>query len=113
MIENAVWGSAEDDTLASVACAAAKLALEYDAQAIVAEGNLDSAMRLSQFRPCIDVFYGVEDRADARILSLAWGIQPVHGHYAEALAVATEKLGLEAGSKVLKVTKDGVSVVVL
>ena len=113
MIENAVWGSAEDDTLASVACAAAKMALEYDAQAIVAEGNLDLAMRLSQFRPCIDVFYGVEDRADARILSLAWGIQPVHGHYAEALAVATEKLGLEAGSKVLKVTKDGVSVVVL
>ena len=113
MIENAVWGSAEDDTLASVACAAAKMALEYDAQAIVAEGNLDLAMRLSQFRPCIDVFYGVEDRADARILSLAWGIQPVHGHYAEALAVATEKLGLEAGAKVLKVTKDGVSVVVL
>ena len=113
MIENAVWGSAEDDTLASVACAAAKMALEYDAQAIVAEGNLDLAMRLSQFRPCIDVFYGVEDRADARILSLAWGIQPVHGHYAEALAVATEKLGLEAGAKVLKVTKDGVSVVIL
>ena len=113
MIENAVWGSAEDDTLASVACAAAKMALEYDLAAIVAEGNLDLAMRLSQFRPCVDVFYGVEDRADARILSLAWGIQPVHGHYAEALATATEKLGLEAGSKVLKVTKDGVSVVVL
>ena len=113
MIENAIWGSAEDDVLASVACAAAKMALEYDAEAIVAEGDLDLAMRLSQFRPCVDVFYGVEERKDARILALAWGIQPVHGHYAEALAVATEKLGLAAGSKVLKVTKDGVSVVVL
>ena len=113
MIERGVWGSAEDDVLASIGCAAAKMALEYDAEAIVAEGDVALAMRLSQFRPCIDVFYAVEERRDARTLALAWGIQPVHGHYAEALAVAKEKLGLEAGSKVLKVTKDGVSVVVL
>ena len=113
MIENAIWGSEEGDTLASVACAAAKMALEYDAEAIVAEGNVEFAMKISAFRPCLDVFYAVADRADARILSLAWGIQAVHGDINTAMAVATEKAQLEKGSKVLKVTKDGVSVVVL
>ena len=113
MIENAIWGSQEGDDLASVACAAAKMALEYDAEAIVAEGSVEFAMKLSAFRPCVDVFYGVETRAEARLLSLAWGIQAVHGNVDAALAAATEKLGLEQGSKVLKVTANGVSVVVL
>ena len=113
MIENAIWGSEEGDTLASVACAAAKMALEYDAEAIVAEGSVEFAMKISAFRPCLDVFYAVADRADARILSLAWGIQAVHGDLNTAMAVATEKAQLSKGSKVLKVTKDGVSVVVL
>ena len=113
MIENAIWGSQEGDDLASVACAAAKMALEYDAEAIVAEGSVEFAMKLSAFRPCVDVFYGVETRAEARLLSLAWGIQAVHGNADAALAAAASKLQLEKGSKVLKVTANGVSVVVL
>ena len=113
MIERAIWGSSEDDALASIACAAAKMALEYDAEAIVAEGNVELAMKISAFRPCLDVFYAVKDRADARTLSLAWGVQAVHGKYADALAKATEACELSKGSKVLKVTKNGVSVVVL
>ena len=113
MIENAIWGSEEGNTLASVACAAAKMALEYDAEAIVAEGSVEFAMQISAFRPCLDVFYAVSDRADARTLALAWGIQAVHGDLNTAMAVATEKAQLEKGSKVLKVTAEGVSVVVL
>jgi pyruvate kinase len=113
MIENAIWGSEEGDTLASIACAAAKMALEYDAEAIVAEGSVEFAMKISAFRPCLDVFYAVADRADARTLALAWGIQAVHGDLNTAMAVATEKAQLEKGSKVLKVTAEGVSVVVL
>ena len=113
MIENAIWGSEEGDDQASIALAAAKMALEYDAEAIVAEGSVEFANKISAFRPCLDVFYGVETRAEARLLSLAWGIQAVHGNVDAALAVATEKLGLEKGSKVLKVTANGVSVVVL
>ena len=113
MIENAIWASAEDDNEASLALAAAKMALEYDAEAIVAEGSVEFANKISAFRPCLDVFYGVETRAEARLLALAWGIQAVHGNVDTALAVATEKLGLEKGSKVLKVTANGVSVVVL
>ena len=113
MIENAIWGSQEDNSSASIACAAAKMALEYDAQAIIAEGSVEFANQISAFRPCLDVFYGVQTRAEARLLSLAWGIQAVHGDIDAALAVATSKLGLEAGSKVLKVTANGVSVVVL
>jgi pyruvate kinase len=89
------------------------MALEYDAEAIVAEGSVEFANKISAFRPCLDVFYGVETRAEARLLALAWGIQAVHGNVDAALAVATEKLGLEKGSKVLKVTTSGVSVVVL
>ena len=113
MIENAIWGSQEDNSSASIACAAAKMALEYDAQAIIAEGSVEFANQISAFRPCLDVFYGVQTRAEARLLSLAWGIQAVHGNVDAALAVAVEKLGLEKGSKVLKVTSNGVSVVVL
>ena len=89
------------------------MALEYDAQAIIAEGSVEFANQISAFRPCLDVFYGVQTRAEARLLSLAWGIQAVHGDIDAALAVATSKLGLEAGSKVLKVTANGVSVVIL
>ena len=113
MIENAIWGSTDDDDLASIACAAAKMALEFDAQAIVAEGTVQFANQISAFRPCVDVFYGVETRADARVLSLAWGIQAVHGDVNKALEVAVSKLGLEKGAKVLKVTNQGVSVIVL
>ena len=113
MIENAIWGSTDDDDLASIACAAAKMALEFDAQAIVAEGTVEFANQISAFRPCVDVFYGVETRADARVLSLAWGIQAVHGDVNKALEVAVSKLGLEKGAKVLKVTSQGVSVIVL
>ena len=113
MIENAIWGSAEGDNEASIALAVAKMALEYDAEAIVAEGSVEFANKISAFRPCLDVFYGVETRAEARLLALAWGIQAVHGDLNKALEVATEKAQLEKGSKVLKVTKDGVSVVVL
>ena len=113
MIERGVYGSSEDDVLASIGCAAAKMALDYDAEAIVAEGDIELAMNISRFRPCLDVFYAVSDRRDARTLSLAWGIQPVHGTYEDALKVAVEKAELTKGSKVLKVTAEGVSVVVL
>ena len=113
MIENAIFGSAEDNTEASIACAAAKMALEYDALAIVAEGSVEFAMQISAFRPCLDVFYGVKDRDDARTLSLAWGVQPVVGGINEAISAAKSALELEKGSKVLKVTAEGVSVVVL
>lgn len=110
MIENAIYGSSEDDDASSVACATAKMALEYDAQAIVAEGDVDFACKLSAFRPCLDVFYGVSSNDDARTLSLAWGIQPVVGDLKVALDAAVKALELENGSKVLVVTKDGVTV---
>ena len=113
MIENAIWGSADDDDLASVACAAAKMALEFDASAIVAEGSVEFANQISAFRPCVDVFYGVETRAEARLLSLTWGVNAVHGDVNRALEVAVSKLDLEKSSKVLKVTSKGVSVIVL
>lgn len=113
MIENAIWASEEGDVEASLACAVAKMALEYDAEAIVAEGSVEFANKISAFRPCLDVFYGVQTRAEARLLALAWGIQAVHGNVEDALKVAVEKAKLEKGSKVLKLTANGVSVVVL
>jgi pyruvate kinase len=113
MIENVVYGKEDKNEGDAIGLAAATLAATFEIPAIVAEGDVEFAMKISQFRPCLDVFYGVQTRAEARLLSLAWGIQAVHGDIDAALAVATSKLGLEAGSKVLKVTANGVSVVVL
>jgi pyruvate kinase len=65
-------------------------------------------MKISQFRPASDVFMAVEDEATARSLAFAWGVQPVVGKYADALKAAEEKLALEKGAAILKVTAKGI-----
>ena len=113
MIERATYGSDPDDKLAQLAAGVARMALDYDCAAIVAEGSYEFAMKLSSFRPCADVFYGVATEDDARSLALAWGIQAVVGNMDAALKVAVEKDQIQAGETVLKVTEAGVSVVTL
>lgn len=113
MIERAIYGTDSDDAEAQLALGAAKMALEYDCAAIVAEGSYELAMKMSQFRPCADVFYGVSDEDTARSLSLAWGIQPVVGNLDAAKKAAVEKDALEAGDKILVVANNGVSIVTL
>ena len=104
MIENVVYGKEEKDEDDAIGLAAATLAATFDIPAIVAEGTVELALALSQYRPASDIFYAVKTNAEARTLAIVWGVQAVVGTYEDALAKAKACLNLEAGEKILKVT---------
>lgn len=104
MIENVVYGKEEKDENDAIGLAAATLAATFEIPAIVAEGSVDLALALSQYRPASDVFFAVKTADDARTLALAWGIQAVVGTYEDALAKAVKELEIESGEKLVKVT---------
>ena len=104
MIENVVYGKEEKDEDDAIGLAAATLSATFDIPAIVAEGTVELALALSQYRPASDIFYAVKTNAEARTLAIVWGVQAVVGTYEDALAKAVSSLGLEAGEKLLKVT---------
>ena len=104
MIENVVYGKEEKDEEDAIGLAAATLAATFDIPAIVAEGTVELALALSQYRPASDIFYAVKTNAEARTLAIVWGVQAVVGTYEDALAKAKACLNLEAGEKILKVT---------
>ena len=88
----------------AIGLAAATLAATFEIPAIVAEGSVELALAISQYRPASDIYFAVASRDDARTLAIVWGVQAVVGSYADALAKATSDLGLEAGEKLVKVT---------
>ena len=104
MIENVVYGKENKDEDDAIGLAAATLSATFDIPAIVAEGTVELALALSQYRPASDIFYAVKTNAEARTLAIVWGVQAVVGTYEDALAKAVSSLGLEAGEKLLKVT---------
>ena len=104
MIENVVYGKENKDEDDAIGLAAATLAATFDIPAIVAEGSVELALALSQYRPASDIFFAVKTNAEARTLAIVWGVQAVVGTYEDALAKAVSSLGLEAGEKLLKVT---------
>ena len=104
MIENVVYGKEEKDEDDAIGLAAATLAATFDIPAIVAEGTVELALALSQYRPASDIFYAVKTNAEARTLAIVWGVQAVVGTYEDALVKAKACLNLEAGEKILKVT---------
>ena len=104
MIENVVYGKENKDEDDAIGLAAATLSATFDIPAIVAEGSVELALALSQYRPASDIFYAVKTNAEARTLAIVWGVQAVVGTYEDALAKAVSSLGLEAGEKLLKVT---------
>ncbi len=104
MIENVVYGKEEKDENDAIGLAAATLAATFEIPAIVAEGSVDLALALSQYRPASDVFFAVKTVDEARTLALAWGIQAVVGTYEDALAKAVKELEIESGEKLVKVT---------
>ena len=104
MIENVVYGKEDKDEDDAIGLAAATLSATFDIPAIVAEGTVELALALSQYRPASDIFYAVKTNAEARTLAIVWGVQAVVGTYEDALAKAVSSLGLEAGEKLLKVT---------
>ena len=111
MIENVVYGKEEKNEGDAIGLAAATLAATFEIPAIVAEGDVEFALSLSQYRPASDIFFACADRDDCRTLSIVWGIQAVHGTYADALAKAVSALELPEGEKVLKVTSTSLEIV--
>lgn len=108
MIENVMNFDDEKNELDAIGLAAATIAKEFTVSAIIGEGTEELAFKVSKFRPDADVFFAVEERATARTLQLAWGVQPVVGKLADAQAAAVKALNLEAGDAILVVTADGV-----
>ncbi len=104
MIENVVYGKEEKDEDDAIGLAAATLAATFDIPAIVAEGSVELALALSQYRPAADIYFAVASNDDARTLSIAWGVQAVVGSYKDALAKAVSDLDIVKGEKLVKVT---------
>ena len=104
MIENVVYGKEEKNTADAIGLAAATLAATFVVPAIVAEGDVELALALSQYRPAADIYFAVETPEDARTLSIVWGVQAVVGSYADALAKAKAELNIAEGEQFLKVT---------
>ena len=104
MINNVVYNKDEMNETDALGLAVATIAMSFDIAAVVAEGDVELAMNISQFRPDADVFFAVATPAEARTLSVVWGIQAVVGTLADAEAAAKAALDIQAGATVIKVS---------
>ncbi len=104
MINNVVYNKDEMNETDALGLAVATIAMSFDVAAVVAEGDVELAMNISQFRPDADVFFAVATPAEARTLSVVWGIQAVVGTLADAYAAAKAALDIQAGATVIKVS---------
>ena len=113
MIENVVYGKEDKDEYDAIGLACATLANEFEIPAIVAEGDVDFALALSQYRPASDVFFAVKTPEEARTLAIVWGVQAVVGKYEDALKKAKEALELGKDEKILKANGTSFEIVTL
>ena len=104
MINNVVYNKDEMNETDALGLAVATIAMSFDIAAVVAEGDVELAMNISQFRPDADVFFAVATPSEARTLSVVWGIQAVVGTLADAEAAAKAALDIQAGSTIIKVS---------
>ena len=111
MIENVVYGKEEKNECDAIGLAVATLANVFEVPAVVAEGDVEFALALSQYRPATDIFYAVANADDARTLSVVWGVQAVVGTMADAYKAAKNALGLTADDKIIKATANKFEIV--
>ena len=104
MIENVVYGKEEKNEADALGLAAASLAAVFEIPAIVAEGSVELALALSQYRPAADIFFACNNADDCRTLSIVWGCHAVLGNLNDAMAKAKAALNLENGEKVITVS---------
>ncbi len=104
MIENVVYGKEEKTEDDAIGLAAATLACTFEIPAIVAEGSVDLALALSEYRPASDIYFAVQTSEEARSLAVVWGVQAVVGSYKDALKRATSELSLTSEDRIIKVT---------
>ncbi len=112
MVQNVLNFGSELNELDAIALAATQIANNFDVKAIVCEGSVELAMALSKFRPAADIFAAVKCNHCAGTLSIVWGVQAVVGKFADAVAVAKAKVGVETGETVVKVTETSVELFV-
>ena len=105
MIKNVVDCKEDVNERDAIGLAVATLANAYDVKACVAEGDVEFALALSQYRPATDVFFACDNAADCRTLSIVWGVQAVLGNINDAYAKAKACLGFAKDDKVIKATK--------
>lgn len=111
MIENVVYGKEEKNECDAIGLAVATLANVFEVPAVVAEGDVEFALALSQYRPATDIFYAVSNADDARTLSVVWGVQAIVGTMADAYKVAKNALGLTSDDKIIKATSNKFEIV--
>jgi len=111
MIDNVVFNKENKDEYDAVGLAAATLCNTFEVPAIVAEGDVDLALALSQYRPAADIFFAVDNRKDARTLSIVWGVQAVVGTIDDAYKAAKAQLNLSSDDKVLLATGTDLKIV--
>ena len=111
MINNVV-DCKEDMTEAdAVGLAVASISAVFDFPCTVAEGNVELALALSQYRPATDIFFACDNADDCRTLSVLYGINAVLGNIDDALAKAKSVLGLTSDDQVLAVSGKKVEIV--
>ena len=103
MIQNVVYNKENMTEADALGLAVANVVNYFDIAAVVAEGNVELALALSQYRPASDVFFAVDNVDDARTLAIVWGIQAVVGNLADAKAKAVECLGLAKDDQIIEV----------
>ena len=103
MIENVKYGKENQNENDAIGLAAADIANVFEIKAIVAEGDLELALALSQYRPATDIFYAVKTNQDARTLAIVWGVNAVVGTIDDAYAAAKKALGFTKDDKIIKV----------
>ena len=104
MIKNVVDCKENVNEKDAIGLAVATLANAYDIKACVAEGDVEFALALSQYRPATDIFFACDNAADCRTLSIVWGVQAVLGNINDAYAKAKACLGFTKDDKVIKAT---------
>ena len=106
MIDNVVFGKEEKNEDDAIGLAVATLANVFEIPAVVAAGDVDLALALSQYRPATDVFFACKTAAECRTLSIVWGVQAVLGDLDDAYNAAVSKLDLAKGEKYLEVVSN-------
>ena len=111
MIDNVVFEKVEKDEYDAIGLSVATLANTFEIPAVVAEGDVDFALALSQYRPAADIFFAVKTPAEARTLAIVWGVNAVVGTIADAEKKAKAALELTSDDKVLKVTGTSLEII--
>jgi pyruvate kinase len=103
MIRNVVETKENQNEADALGLAAATLANNFEVPAIAVEGDIELALAISQFRPAADVFFAFDNADDARTASILFGIQPLVGKLADAVAMAKASLELEADDTIITI----------